>query len=335
MAVTIKDIAKVCDVSYSTVSRVLNGKGVRKSAKSDQIIAIAKALNYRPNNIAIHLKKNQSNTLGLLIPDIANPHYPEITKSVEDAALAAGYQVFFCNTDWDVSKETMYRDVLAEKRVAGIIVMPVTDGSHIIFKQSDIPIVLLGSRTEEDSINYVVMDNVRASFMATEYLIHKGHRNLAYIGRKVINYTSSDRARGFALAIEKYGIPQKNAKVVSCDSYKLEGGYHAAKKLLECGNPPTGIVAFSDYVALGVMQAVEERGLAVGRDISIIGFDDILFSSIPKISLTTITPSKQELGRKAVDIILEKSNGFNRAAQVTSILEPQIIERDTCGIISH
>jgi LacI family transcriptional regulator len=83
------------------------------------------------------------------------------------------------------------------------------------------------------------------------------------------------------------------------------------------------------------MQAVEERGLAVGRDISIIGFDDILFSSIPKISLTTITPSKQELGRKAVDIILEKSNGFNRAAQVTSILEPQIIERDTCGIISH
>ena len=94
MAVTIKDIAKVCDVSYSTVSRVLNGKGVRKSAKSDQIIAIAKALNYRPNNIAIHLKKNQSNTLGLLIPDIANPHYPEITKSVEDAALAACYHLF-------------------------------------------------------------------------------------------------------------------------------------------------------------------------------------------------------------------------------------------------
>ena len=173
MAVTIKDIAKVCDVSYSTVSRVLNGKGVRKSDKNDQIISIAKALNYRPNNVAIHLKKNQSNMLGLLIPDIANPHYPEITKSVEDAALAAGYQVFFCNTDWDVTKETMYRDVLSEKRVAGIIVMPVTDGSHIIFNHFDIPVVLLGSRTEQTSINYVVMDNVRASFMATEYLIKK------------------------------------------------------------------------------------------------------------------------------------------------------------------
>lgn len=335
MAVTIKDIAKVCDVSYSTVSRVLNGKSVRKSVKNEQIISIAKALNYRPNNVAIHLKKNQSNMLGLLIPDIANPHYPEITKSVEDAALSAGYQVFFCNTDWDVGKETMYRDVLSEKRVAGLIVMPVTDGSHIIFKNFDIPVVLLGSRTEETSIDYVVMDNVQAAFMATEYLINMGHRRLAYIGRKVINYTSSDRAKGFNLAVKQYNIPKKNAIVVSSDSYRLEGGYNVTKKILDSPEHPTGIVAFSDYVAIGVMQAVEERGLVVGKDISIIGFDDIMFSSIPKISLTTITPSKQELGHKAVETILTKCDNTNDKKQLISVLEPQIIERNTCGKIAR
>ena len=121
---------------------------------------------------------------------------------------------------------------------------------------------------------------------------------------------------------------------MSSDSYKLEGGYNAAKKLLDHDEHPTGIVAFSDYVAIGVMQAVEERGLVVGEDVSIIGFDDIMFSSIPKISLTTITPSKQELGRQAVEIILAKNKNSNDTTQIIRILEPQIIERNTCRKIT-
>jgi len=334
MATTIKDIANVCNVSYSTVSRVLNAKYVRKTEKNEKILAVAKALGYKPNKIAVQLVKNKTNMIGLLIPDIANPHYPEITKSVEDAAVAAGYQVFLCNTDWDVSKEVAYRDTLIEKRVAGLIVMPVCDESHIIFRGLDMPVVFLGSRTEEPNINYVVMDNAHAAFIATEHLIKKGHRRLAYIGRKIINFTSADRSKGFEMAIKKYNIPKKDATIVLSDSHKLEGGYRAAKRLLEGENPPTAIIAFSDYLAIGVMQAVEEKGLVVGRDVAVIGFDDIMFSSLPKINMTTITPDKQDLGRKAVEIIVEDSeNGSGPSRQRKAImLPPKLIERATSGI---
>ena len=117
MAVTIKDIAKVCNVSYSTVSRVLNSKFVKSTERNDKILATARALGYKPNQSAIQLVKNTTNMIGLLIPDVANPHYSEITKHVEDAALTSGYQVFLCNTDWDVNKEARYRDALMERRL--------------------------------------------------------------------------------------------------------------------------------------------------------------------------------------------------------------------------
>lgn len=330
MTVTIKDIAKACNVSYSTVSRVLNSKYVRKTEKTEEILAVAKSLGYKPNKIAVQLVKNKTNMIGLLIPDIANPHYPEITKWVEDAAGDAGYQVFLCNTDWDANKEIAYRDSLIEKRVAGLIVMPVSDESHTIFKGLNVPVVFLGSRTEEPDISYVVMDNVKAAFDATEHLILKGHRNLAYIGRKVTNFTSSDRSKGFEMAIEKYKIPKKNTTIIQSDSYNLEGGYRATKRLLEAKNPPTAIVAFSDFLAIGVIQAIEEKDLIVGQDVAVVGFDDILFSGLQKISLTTFTPMKQDLARKSVDIILHK-NEYNIESRMRVMLSPKLIERTTSG----
>ncbi len=329
MSVTIKDIARVCNVSYSTVSRVLNEKYVRQSPRNERILSTARTLGYQPNRLAVQLVKKQANMIGLMIPDVANPHYSEITKNVEDAAFNAGYQLLLCNSDWDVNKEAMYRDTLVSCRVAGIIVMPVCDQSHIIFRGLDIPVVLLGSRTEEATLSSVVMDNVSASFRATEYLISLGHRKLAYIGRKVTNYTSADRVKGFELAAAKYQIAPNDAVLEVSDSYKLEGGYHIGAKLFDRPDPPTGIVAFSDFIAIGAIQAAEERGLRVGRDISIIGFDDISFSALTKINLTTITPSNQLLAQKALQIALEQAEDkANRPRTV--VLEPKMIVRDTC-----
>lgn len=330
MAVTIKDIAKVCNVSYSTVSRVLNSKFVKSTERNDKILATARALGYKPNQSAIQLVKNTTNMIGLLIPDVANPHYSEITKHVEDAALTNGYQVFLCNTDWDVNKEARYRDALIERRLAGIIVMPVCDESHVIFRGLDIPVVLLGSRTEEKELHYVVMDNVRAAFEATEYLIGMGHRRLAYISRKVANFTSEDRAKGFRLAAGKNGVPAKDAVIAASDSYRLEGGYRTTARLLEGDNPPTAILAFSDFVAIGAMQAAEERGLTPGKDIAILGFDNILFSTLPKINLTTITPSYAEQARKAMDIILSNATSGAKHSRSIEILEPKMVVRGTC-----
>ena len=331
MAVTIKDIAKVCNVSHSTVSRVLNNKCVRKTALTERILATAKALDYKPNTLAVQLVKRSSNMIGLMIPDIANPHYGEITKCVEDAASSAGYRVFLCNTDWDVRKEQTYRDSLLESRVAGIIVMPVCDESHVMFRGLQIPVVLLGSRTQEQELNYVVMDNVRAAFMATEYLLGLGCKNLCYIARPVGNYSSNDRAKGFLQAAKKHGIADTRTYVAQSQGYSLTGGYLATKELLKQGRQPDAILAFNDFIALGAIQALEEQGYVVGGDISVMGFDDILFSSLPKINLTTITPSNKELGQAALNLITGRTKKEPQLSGQAKILEPYMVCRRTCG----
>lgn len=328
ITVTIKDIANLCGVSYSTVSRVLNSKNVRQSERNDRILATARALNYKPNHVAMQLVKKQTNVIGLIIPDISNPHYPEITKSVEDSATAAGYQVLLCNTDWDVTKEERCRDALVAKRVAGMIVMPVCDESHSIFRGLDIPVAFLGTRTEEPGIDYVVMDNIKAAFDATVHLIRHGHTRLAYIGRKMMNYTSFDRAEGFRLATRQHRIPDADAKIVLSESFQMKGGYFAMQALLRQPDPPTGILAFNDFLAFGAMQAAEEAGLHVGSDLSIIGFDDILFSALPKINLTTMTPSKADLGEQTLRCILRRLQTPDMPRQ-TVILPSQMIERST------
>ncbi len=329
MAITLKDIAKVCNVSYSTVSRALNNKNIRPSAKMDEIRETAKALGYSPNVLAIQLVKRRTKIFGLIIPDIANPHYSEITKCVEDVALEHGFQVFLCNSDWNIAKEKRYRDLLIEHRVAGMIVMPVSDESHVLFRNLDIPVTLLGSRTKESSLNTVVMNNEQAAFLATEHLIKKGFTRLAYIGRRIENYTSSDRIRGYKSALQAYGIADQAAHLIHSDSFQLEGGYTATRKLLEQPNRPNGIVAFSDFIAIGAMQAVEEAGLVVGRDVGIIGFDNVLYAALPKINLTTVTPSNKELARKAVEIIVEQVQEGTKAVQ-NDLLPPKLIFRSTC-----
>lgn len=306
VSVTIKDIARVCGVSYSTVSRVLNGKTVRQSDRNQHIIATARALGYKPHYIAKQLVEQRSDSIGLLIPDIANPHYPEITRNVQHFAEAAGYQVLIFNTDWDVTKECRLRDSLLEKRVAGMIVMPVCDESHLIFRGLEVPVAFLGTRTEEKDIDYVVMDNVRAAADATEHLIRSGVNSLAYIGRKIMNYTSFDRAQGFRFAAQKYGIPDERAVIAMANSFQEKGGYTAMRELLDAPFLPEGVLVFNDQLALGAMEAMEERGLTVGKDILLVSFDDLQFSSLSKISLTTITPSKEELGRLAVGCILRR-----------------------------
>lgn len=323
---TIKDIAKVCGVSYSTVSRVLNGKNIRHNDRYERIIATAHALGYKPHYIAKQLVEQKTDTIGLLIPDIANPHYPEITKNVQHFAEAAGYQILLFNTDWDVAREYRMRDSLLEKRVAGIIVMPVCDESHPIFRGLDVPVAFLGTRTEEKAIDYVVMDNVRAAFDATEHLISCGRTNLAYIGRKIMNYTSYDRAQGFLLATQKHNIPETHARVIASNSFQQRGGYSAMRDLLQQTIRPDGVLVFNDQLALGAMEAIEECGLTVGQDISLISFDDLQYSSFSKISLTSITPPKEDLARYALDCILRRLRN-SEAERIAKVLPSTMIRR--------
>lgn len=328
MALSIKDIAKVCNVSYSTVSRVLNGKYTRNTERNQKIIDTARALGYSPHSIAKQLVQRRTETLGFVVPDIANPHYPEITKSVETHANAAGYQILFYSSNWDITREYDVRNFLLEKRVDGAIIMPVCDESHRVFQGMDIPVTLLGTRTLE-SVDFVVMNNVNAAFDATEFLINqRGCKTLVYIGRKMMNYTSYDRFTGLQMAAEKNKIPRDRVYSFISEDDHVTGGHSAVRALLREAETPVGILAFNDMLAMGMMEAVEDARLEWKKDASLIGFDDLFFSSFKKINLSTITPSKNDLGKYAVDFVLERI-GQPHMPRQSKVLPFTMIERGT------
>ncbi len=326
MSVTIKDIARICDVSYSTVSRVLNGKNIRQNAKNDRILATARALGYTPHNIARQLVTKETDTIGMIIPDVSNPHYSEITKSVQDYANGLGYQVLISNTDWDVAKEAAVKDSLLAKNVAGIIVMPVCDRSHVIFRSAEVPVVFLGTRTEEKYIDYVVMDNIKATMDAVEYLIGRGCRNLAYIGRKISNYSSRDRLEGFHKALERHNF-LAGSVAIQAESLQFPGGSKEVMMLLNRVPRPDGVIVFNDQLAIGVLDGISKSGYTVGKDILVIGFDNLQISALPQIDLTTITPSKKELGKAAVDLVLRRRGNPDAERKIIKISSRMIIRR--------
>lgn len=329
MAVTIKDIAKVAGVSYATVSRALNDHPEISDETKKRIKEIAKQMGYTPNAVARGLVKKNTNMIALLIPDITNPFYPEVARGVEDFARENGYCVFLCNTNWDEKNEQKYLNILKERRVDGIIIAPVSVGTYeyISKEKEDIPVVYIGSRTEDDTSSYVVIDDFKAGYIATEYLIKLGHRNIAFIGGHDRSTSHMDRINGYKRALMENGL-EADINSIMGYSFKKESGYGTFLEMIKNRKVPSAIVAENDIIALGIMESAERHGYRVPDDISIIGIDDIEFGALTKINLTTVAQPKFEIGQTACSILLDLISGSVDSRRV--ILEPFLIVRGTC-----
>jgi LacI family transcriptional regulator len=334
MNITIKDVAKIANVSYATVSRALNGHNDVSEKTKRRVIDICEQIGYSPNAIARGLVKNSTDTIGLLIPDITNPFFSDVAWGVEDEASKKGYNVILCNTNWELSREESYFKLLCEKRVGGIIVAPVSDETISLVERFGIklPVVFVGSNPKDESFNFVVADNLKAGFMATEYLIKLGHLRIALIGGNEYTSTYRDRFEGYRMALDKYGLIY-DANFVKSGSFRRDSGYRLTKGLVEIGNTPSAVVAANDMVALGVIEAIEELNMNIPDDISLIGFDDISYASLPKIKLTTISQPKYNIGKKSVDILFKRIDGRGLRKGTYEILQPELIERSTCKSI--
>lgn len=331
MAVTIKDVAKKADVSYATVSRALNGKyGVNEKTRA-KILAVAQAMGYTPNAIARGLVKNQTYTIGLIIPDITNPFYPEVARGVEDQAKASGYSVFLCNTNYEKQREADHLNLLLEKRVDGIIMAPISNHAADRLEEADnrIPVVYVTQRVTGKSSSFVVIDDERGGFIATKYLIEQGYKTIGYIGPDETGNDSGERLAGFRAAFKKFGMSVQSHYVRIAD-FKRETGYNAIAVMIEKGNYPQAVFAGNDLLAIGVIQGIKEKGMSVPRDIAVIGFDNIPLASFPEIRLTTIHQPKYEMGQMAADILLEKIEKRTTGQPRRVILEPELIVRSSC-----
>lgn len=336
---TIKDIARMADVSHTTVSRALNNKSRIKNETKEKILSIARELNYLPNFIARSLVMKQTKTLGLVITTIANPFYTELSQGIETTAISLGYNIILCSTNYDLSIEKKYIDMLRSKGVDGIIFTSahMGDPNIIGLAEEGFPMVLVNRRTYHpmvrDKIDYIGVDNISGGFLAVEHLIKLGHDRIGVIGGSSESSVGFERLEGGKKALAVYG-----REVIG--DYFLEGdflkgsGYRGGKEFLKMNRPPTAIFATNDYMALGTYQAIVEEGMKIPEDMALIGFNDIEFTSMKGIELTTIGQKKYEMGALAVKTLVERIEGKKVGPSKEIVLEPELIIRKTCGFHS-
>lgn len=331
MATTIKDIARESGVNISTVSRALNDAyGVHRETRGN-ILAVATRLNYYPNRVARGLKTQRSHTLGLIVSDIRNPFFAEVTRGAEDAARVGGYDLVLCNSDLDARKQIEYVASLMEKQVDGILMNSVADLTR---KQQDqlassgVPIVLLNRSAASKSFSTVCADNEAGGAMAAQYLLRLGHENIAHLTGPRRHGNLTDRARGFLRVLKTAGAKPKITTLHGENSFS--GGRALTQKLLRQQPSVSAIFAGNDLMAFGAIRAMLELGRRVPEDVSLIGFDNLELASVVHPPLTTIHQPKYEMGRAASEMLLRLAHKQGKAPSEHLLLGVELIERESC-----
>ncbi len=327
----IKDLAAYLGLSIATVSRVLNGKSVQyriSSHTSERVLEAARAFNYSPNKIARGLKLTKTDTIGLIVPDIANPFFASIAKSIEIESRKFGYSIILCDSLDDNETEKELLQLLWDRKVDGVIISPVgISAEHIYaFAEKGIPVVVIDRFFPGQTLPYITTDNHMGSFQAIEYLIGMGHRKIACIqGIQGIS-VNEERVRGYVDALKKYHIGIDESLILGED-FGVMNGYLQTQKLLARVDPPTAVLVLSNLSSLGVMQALSEAGLNIPEDISMITFDEQPYSAFLATPMTTIDQPKDEIGRLSVDVLLKSLDRSQDCSDCQIILKPSLIVR--------
>ena len=329
---TLREIAKMAKVSHTTVARVLsNDQRVREETKN-RILSLVNKLGYKPDARVRHLVLKRSNLIGLVVADISNPFYAELARGIEDKAHQEGYNVIFCSTDNKPERMETYVHLMIDVGVDGFIFTSARLREPLIEKliAERLPLVLVNRKLSGEAFNYVVLNNVKGAYEVTKHLINLGYRKIAIIDGPSNVSTGLDRLRGYQRALKDHQIPL-NPDYIIHGPFARVTGYDGARRLLEMENRPEAIFGGSDYIAMGVIDAVEEMGLRVPEDVGLVGFDDTEFASNQRIRLTTVSQNKYDMGNLGVQILIDLIERKNTNYTHKVILEPELIIRESCG----
>lgn len=331
--ITLQSIADRLDVSVTTVSRVLNGKAERYriSKETQELInSAAKELNYSPNQLARGLRLKRTNTIGYIIPDISNPFFSSIAKSVEKSARKSGYSILLCDSEEDTKIEENLLQLMIDRKVDGLIISPVgIEVNHLRrIAQRNIPIVLLDRYFPELNLPFVTSDNYKGAFEAVNMLIEHGHRRIACIQGLVNTSPNNDRVRGYIDAHKTHDL-SVDKKLIVGDSFGEENGYIETKLLLKQDNLPTALFAVSNLISLGAIRAISEEGLKIPDDISMVSFDDQPYSRFLSTPMTTVSQQNAQIGQIAIKLLIDQIES-NRQLEPKGIFLPtKLISRDS------
>jgi LacI family transcriptional regulator len=334
-SLTLEDIARETGVSRSTVSRVINNNpNVSENVRKNVQEAIRRN-NFHPHAAARALASQHTSTIGLILPQtvsffFTDPFYPHLTRGIAQACNQHDYTLAFFLVDSKEDEERIFPRVCRQGMLDGVLVQSGQHGDQEIIGRlidAGMPFVVIGRPFRYDNVTYIDIDNVNASYHATNHLIRQGRTRIGTISGPLQSTVGIDRLEGYHKALKDRGMSVNERLVVEGD-FTEEGGYYAMKLLLTAN--PDAVFTASDIMAVGAIRAVREAGLRVPEDIAFVGFDDLPMSSLSNVQLTTIRQPVVQFGAQAVETLIDQIENGNRSPH-RIILETELIIRDTCG----
>jgi DNA-binding LacI/PurR family transcriptional regulator len=329
------DIAREANVSQSTVSRVLNNNPRISEATRKRVKEAMARLGYAPNAAARTLITGRSNLIGLVVSNITNPFYPEVIEAIVATAADHDYNVILCNTQESLKLQTAYLELLIEHQVDGAILTSSlldTEGLLAQVATDRIPLVMVNRTVDGLRVDSVHIDNAGAGRLVARHLVDLGHSAIAFVGG--VEATSTDRARltGLRTEMDALGVALPDEYVVHHE-FTRSSGYDLTKRLLALPERPTALFCADDLIALGAMDALFDAGLRVPEDVSVVGVDDVPAASLRQVALTTVRQPTAEMGRRAVQLLLERVLSGPDGEPIEIVLRPRLIVRRTSGPI--
>jgi DNA-binding LacI/PurR family transcriptional regulator len=339
--VTLADIAAQAAVTPMTVSRVLNSSGYVHSETRERVLRVAREMNYRRNVLARGLKRQRTETVGMVIGDIANPCAAELCRGVREVLDERGYTLFICISDHNPKEDVQAFESLADHRADGIIVATRASktGDERLQEliDSGVPISLIGRDFRHSYADLVTADHLRGGYEATRHLIELGHKRIGFIGGSLTEGLRLRRFQGYLEALDEHGLAVEEQLVVGVQGngeqmpgYATEElGYDGMLKLLELKNPPSAVFARNDFTAIGAMDAIKRAGLRIPEDIAIVGYDDIPLAAHTSPALTTVRQPTREQGRAAAQFLLNRIEGDHEQPRSEKTFQCELVVRES------
>lgn len=327
----IYDVAREAKVSVFTVSAVVNDSGQVSATSQKRVRAAIEKLNYRPNLLARSLAKRQTFTVGIIVPDVSNPFFPQVVRGAEDTLQKAGYSTLLCNSDDHLEKEEHYLEFLISRRVDGILLTKTPKRLSPILRQrladSKIPVVLLMRKSPDFKTDVVLTDDTKGAYDAVSHLASLGYGSIALVSGPLHVSNARERRDGYLKGLHDHRMPA-DSKLTCEGDYRLNSGYDAGLALLP--KRPEAVLVANYMMMIGFIKAAEEMGLHCPDDFGLVSFDDYPWLGFFHPRMTTVDLPKYDVGVAGAQILLDRINGKREKSTILR-LPTQLRVRESCG----